>query len=77
MTQLNISISLEKMAALIQSGHLCVADFKSLDIETKKQLWQLCLVACNKRIYCNSPKELNDSDQDIDVLEQQVISIFS
>ena len=74
MTQLNISIPLEKMAALIQSGHLCVADVKSLDIETKKQLWQVCLMSCNKRVHCDEPATLRSPNAD--VLDEQLISMF-
>ncbi|GIU02837.1 MULTISPECIES: hypothetical protein [Shewanella] len=74
MTKLNISIPLEKMALLIQSGHLCVADVKSLDIETKKQLWQLCLMSCNQRVHCNKPVAVNI--QSSDLIDEQLISMF-
>ncbi|GIU10853.1 MULTISPECIES: hypothetical protein [unclassified Shewanella] len=51
--QLNISISEAKIAQLIQQGHLCAADFKCLDRETKQAVWQLCLWSCEKRIHCD------------------------
>ncbi|WP_283102679.1 hypothetical protein [Shewanella abyssi] len=50
--KLNISISQQKMAQLIQQGHLCAADFKCLDAESKQTVWQLCLWCCEKRIHC-------------------------
>ncbi|PKG73698.1 hypothetical protein CXF83_12870 [Shewanella sp. Choline-02u-19] len=49
---LNINISQQKMAQLIQQGHLCAADFKCLDAESKQTVWQLCLWCCEKRIHC-------------------------
>ncbi len=51
--QLNISISEAKIAQLIQQGLLCAADFKCLDSDTKKAVWQLCLWSCEKRIHCD------------------------
>ncbi|MDO6618281.1 MULTISPECIES: hypothetical protein [unclassified Shewanella] len=57
MSQLNISISIDKLAKLIQSGQLCVADFRSLDTQTKQQLWQLCLLSCKERIHCQHPAD--------------------
>ncbi len=74
MTQLNISIPLDKMASLIQSGHICVADIKSLDIETKKQLWQLCLMSCKKRVYCDEAVTVNH--QSPELIDEQLISMF-
>ncbi|MEZ9819297.1 hypothetical protein AB4238_01540 [Shewanella sp. 10N.286.45.A1] len=50
---LNISIPQQKIAQLIQQGHLCAADFKCLDSESKNTVWQLCLWCCEKRISCN------------------------
>ncbi|MDB2386755.1 hypothetical protein N9W21_05370 [Shewanella sp.] len=49
---LNIRISEQKIAQLIQQGHLCAADFKCLDPESKHRVWQLCLWCCEKRISC-------------------------
>ncbi|ABZ76754.1 hypothetical protein Shal_2195 [Shewanella halifaxensis HAW-EB4] len=51
--QLNIRIPEDKIAELIQQGVLCAADFKCLDAQTKKAVWQLCLWSCEKRIHCN------------------------
>ncbi|MCL1065695.1 hypothetical protein L2735_02590 [Shewanella olleyana] len=74
MSQLNISIPLDKMAALIQAGHLCVADVKSLDNETKKKLWQLCLMSCKQRVHCYESLTLNN--QSSDLIDEQLISMF-
>jgi len=73
--KVNVSISSEKLAELIQSGHLCAADLNCLDAESKQQVWQLCLWSCNKRVnctksctqqcnsgYCPSPSVDNDLD---------------
>lgn len=54
-TKVNLSISAEKLATLIQAGHLCAADFSCLDAESKQQVWQLCLWSCNKRVHCSKP----------------------
>lgn len=50
--KINVSISSQKLAELIQAGHLCAADLNCLDPESKQQVWQLCLWSCNKRINC-------------------------
>lgn len=51
-SKVNISISNQKLAELIQAGHLCAADLNCLDAESKQQVWQLCLWSCNKRVHC-------------------------
>ncbi|MCS6190564.1 hypothetical protein [Shewanella baltica] len=50
--QINLSISTHKLAQLIHDGHLCAADFRCLDSQSKQQVWQLCLICCQKRITC-------------------------
>ncbi|MGS0693360.1 hypothetical protein [Shewanella sp. 0m-4] len=87
--QLNISISEDKIAKLIQQGVLCAADFKCLDSDTKKAVWQLCLWSCEKRIHCDkqcqdhcknqcaiaeSPDVQSPNVQKIDVLSSDVQS---
>lgn len=52
MQRMNITISIEKLASLIRTGHLCAADIQCLDKQTKQQLWQLCLWCCDKRAFC-------------------------
>jgi len=50
--RINLSISPHKLAQLIQDGHLCAAEFRCLDSQSKQQVWQLCLICCQKRITC-------------------------
>lgn len=50
--RINLSISEQKLAQLIHEGHLCAADFSCLDSQSKRQVWQLCLICCQKRITC-------------------------
>nr|WP_240433838.1 hypothetical protein [Shewanella japonica] len=75
MANLNISIPLEKMALLIQSGHLCVADFKSLDQQTKQKLWQLCLLSCKKRVNCTNASQFMELIEQESQLETDRIDI--
>ncbi len=49
----NIAVPVEKLAALINSGALCAADFSCLDSESKQQVWQLCLWSCQQKVSCN------------------------
>lgn len=51
--RINLSISSQKLAKLIHEGHLCAADFTCLDSDSKRQVWQLCLICCQKRIVCD------------------------
>lgn len=50
--RVNLSISAHKLAKLIHDGHLCAADFTCLDSHSKQQVWQLCLICCQKRVTC-------------------------
>ncbi|PHY63365.1 hypothetical protein FJD32_012080 [Shewanella sp. LC6] len=50
--RINLSISEEKLAQLIREGSLCAADFSCLDNQSKRKVWQLCLICCQKRIGC-------------------------
>ncbi|MFB2647211.1 hypothetical protein [Shewanella mangrovisoli] len=50
--RINLSISEEKLAQLIREGKLCAADFSCLDSQSKRKVWQLCLICCQKRISC-------------------------
>jgi len=63
----NLSISVEKLAALFQAGHLCAADLNCLDHESKQQIWQLCLWSCNKRVHCEHVSSLHPDAITIDV----------
>ncbi|TRY15020.1 hypothetical protein FN961_06815 [Shewanella hanedai] len=51
-SQVNLSISADKLAKLIQSGELCAADFRCLDQDSKHTVWQLCLLCCSQRVGC-------------------------
>ncbi|MBY5993180.1 hypothetical protein [Ferrimonas balearica] len=48
--QLQVGIEVEKLAALVRSGALCIADLQALDADTKAALWRLCLhcVECDR-----------------------------
>ncbi|MFC3185599.1 hypothetical protein ACFOD0_01640 [Shewanella intestini] len=54
MNKLNISLSYQQLASLIDHGHLCAADLQCLDKETKQALWQMCLIHCQQRIHCKN-----------------------
>jgi hypothetical protein len=63
-SKVNLSISSSKLAELIQAGHLCAADLNCLDPESKRQVWQLCLWSCNKRVHCTKSctRQCNSDD---------------
>ncbi|BDM64337.1 hypothetical protein NFHSH190041_17890 [Shewanella sp. NFH-SH190041] len=50
--QVRIAISAEKLAQLMAGGHLCAAEIKCLDSDTKQQVWQTCLHSCSQRLGC-------------------------
>lgn len=66
-SNVNMSISSKKLTELIQSGALCAADFRCLDLESKQTVWQMCLWCCSKRIHCtqacisNCPKTCSEA----------------
>ena len=60
-THINLAISAEKLAKLIQSGQLCAADFRCLDQDSKQKVWQLCLLCCSNRVGCVKPCAQNCS----------------
>ena len=70
MNRVNVSISVDKLAHLIKTEQLCIAELSCLDKASKQLLWQLCLINCNKRISCkvdcdkncNATKGLFDID---------------
>uniref|UniRef100_E6XLF5 Uncharacterized protein n=1 Tax=Shewanella putrefaciens (strain 200) TaxID=399804 RepID=E6XLF5_SHEP2 len=51
--RINLSITERKLAQLIHDGYLCAADFSCLDSQSKQKVWQLCLICCKKRIFCD------------------------
>ena len=69
-----IEIGIEKLESLFSKGQLCASDFRCLNCESKKCIWNLCLTSCAKRMQCklanfeyytsceqSSEKLLNDS----------------
>jgi hypothetical protein len=48
-----IEIGVEKLESLFNKGELCVFDFRCLNCESKKCIWNLCLTSCAKRMHCN------------------------
>ncbi len=48
-----MAIPVGKLAELIHKGELCAADFRCLDSQSKKQVWQLCLWCCKQRVHCD------------------------
>ncbi|MEC4724011.1 hypothetical protein HWQ46_00395 [Shewanella sp. D64] len=54
-SQVNLSISADKLAKLIQAGDICAADFRCLDSDSKQIVWQLCLLCCSQRVGCLKP----------------------
>ncbi|WP_258405510.1 hypothetical protein [Shewanella sp. FJAT-52076] len=58
MKYVNLSIPASVLAKLIYEGQLCAADFQCLDSESKRELWQLCLWACKKRVGCKKTAQL-------------------
>ncbi len=65
--RLNISLPYEVLANLIKAGALCAADFRCLDQNTKRRVWQICLTSCKQRIHCQ-----HQSCQDCDFNNQKV-----
>lgn len=59
--RVNLSISTEKLAQLIQSGALCAAELRCLDQDSKQKVWQMCLWCCSKKICCTKECSINDS----------------
>lgn len=56
-----LGINKEVLARLIADGHLCAADLRSLDADTKQFLWQTCLWACKKRLSCKAAAEVKNA----------------
>ncbi|ADN77722.1 hypothetical protein Fbal_3525 [Ferrimonas balearica DSM 9799] len=50
--QVQVGIDIEKLAALVRSGAVCIADLQALDADTKAALWRLCLhcVECDREL---------------------------
>lgn len=55
MKNINLAMPEPLLARLIYEGHLCAADVKCLDTESKQRIWQLCLWACKERAGCQKP----------------------
>ena len=48
-----LEISLDKLTQLFESGLICAAEIRCLTAQSKRQVSDLCLSACAKRIACN------------------------
>ncbi|MGL4474289.1 MAG: hypothetical protein ACRCT7_07505 [Shewanella sp.] len=55
--RLNVGISTATLARLLSQGHVCVAELSALDVQTKQQLWQMCLQTCKHAIDCDALKQ--------------------
>ena len=51
-TRLQVSIPASTAKRLIENGHLCAADLRCLDLDSKRQLQRLCLEACAHCMRC-------------------------
>jgi len=47
-----IEIGIDKLESLFNKGQLCATDFRCLNCESKKCIWDLCLASCAKRMQC-------------------------
>ncbi|PIE82752.1 MAG: hypothetical protein CSA09_05540 [Candidatus Contendobacter odensis] len=45
-----LEIKIEKLKTLFSKGELCAAEFRCLNCESKKCVWDLCLSTCAKKI---------------------------
>lgn len=63
--RINLSMPEHKLAQLIRDGHLCAADFSCLDSDSKKKVWQLCLLCCKNHILCGQCTHANHPQIDI------------
>ncbi len=45
-TSVQIEISLDKLESLLQNGHLCAAQIRCLNAESKQHIQNLCLNTC-------------------------------
>jgi len=59
--RINLSISTHKLAQLIHDGHLCAADFRCLDSQSKQQVWQF---TCQQCTFSTCTKNLTSLDAD-------------
>lgn len=48
-----VAIKIGKLKELITENILCIADLRSLDQMSKKQLWSLCLYSCKHSLKCD------------------------
>ncbi|WP_413701718.1 hypothetical protein ACLKMH_09255 [Psychromonas sp. KJ10-10] len=48
-----LEISIEKLAYLIESGAICAGEIRCLTADSKQQVSALCLSSCAKNISCN------------------------
>lgn len=48
-----IEIGLNKLERLFNEGHLCAAEIRCLNAQSKKKVWGLCLSSCAKSLHCD------------------------
>ncbi len=48
--RVRLEISADRLRRLLQTGAVCVEDFRCLDCESKHCVWRLCLTNCTNRI---------------------------
>ncbi len=44
-----MELSASTLGCLLAAGHLCAADFRCLDCESKNCVWRICLMNCMKQ----------------------------
>jgi hypothetical protein len=54
---LRIEVGEEVILRLLEAGHVCAADFRCLDCESKKCIWRLCLESCAYKLKLNHATE--------------------
>ena len=48
-----IEIGIEKLESLFNKGEVCATDFRCMNCESKKCIWNLCLTSCARRMQCD------------------------
>ena len=52
---LRVELKANTLALLMEKGHLCAADFRCLDSESKECVQKLCLKTCAKCLLSDCP----------------------
>jgi len=51
--RVQLEIDLDKLALLFESGLICAAELRCLNVTSKQHVSDLCLSSCAKKIACN------------------------